>query len=192
MKYEDYIESELLQVVQKKAKGHESAFNELYERHSYKLYNHCRFISFSESDAEEIFQQVWVKFHESCLKKTNIRNIKSYLFQTANNIYKNRIRDQKSTVSLNEDGILIADIEFYTDLQTSLEQTELFELVKLNVNRMPEKYRTVFIMNKFEGIPCPDIAEILNISTENAKKRLVRANTKLMKLLEPYIEEFSD
>jgi RNA polymerase sigma-70 factor (ECF subfamily) len=179
-------------MIQKKARGYENAFNELYERYSFKLFNHCRFITFSEVDAEEVFQQTWMKFLEAAIDEKGMKNIKAYLIQTSNNIFKNLIRDKRSTISLNEAGILIADKEFYADLQTSLEQTDLYEIIKHNVNQLDEKYRTAFIMNKFEGFSCQEIADTLGISYDNAKKRLKRANDQLMHLLEPYIKEFSD
>ena len=191
-RYDKYKDSELLKIVQRKANGYENAFNELYDRYSIKLYNHCRFISFSDTDAEEIFQQTWVKFYEATIEYRAIKNIQGYIYHTSNNIYKNYIRDKKSTVSLNEEGILIADTEFFADLQKSLEQTELYDLIKQTVNDLEDKYRIVYIMNKFEGFSCQEIAETLEISYENAKKRLKRANDKLMRLLEPYINELSD
>lgn len=54
------------------------------------------------------------------------------------------------------------------------------------VNKLDEKYREVVMLYYYQGFKIPDIADVLEISTDNVKQRLSRARKELKGYLEDY------
>ena len=61
---------------------------------------------------------------------------------------------------------------------------EMNDCIREQVNKLPEKYRTVMILSSLEELELQDIAAILGITKDAAKVRLHRARAMLKKILE--------
>ena len=48
------------------------------------------------------------------------------------------------------------------------------EIVRIVLDKLPEKYRAVLLLHDYQGFKCHEIGGILNISLDAAKKRLAR------------------
>ena len=87
-----------------------------------------------------------------------------------NNLRKNR-RSKESEVDLEVvDGIATRDRAADPDLKTSLKQA---------IDRLPDGYRTVFVMHDVEGYTHEEIATSLGIQEGTSKAQLSRARAKL-------------
>ena len=60
---------------------------------------------------------------------------------------------------------------------------EVKRLLEEEVDALPDNYRAVFVLRNVEEMSAADVAEILNITPENVKTRLHRANALLRKRL---------
>ena len=60
---------------------------------------------------------------------------------------------------------------------------EMSECINEYIDNLPPDYKTVIVLSELEGLPNKEIAEILDISIDNAKIRLHRARTKLKAVL---------
>ena len=61
---------------------------------------------------------------------------------------------------------------------------ETWQRVEEAVRNLPPQYRIILLLRDFEGLSTDEVAEILDISTSNAKVRLHRARLALRKLIE--------
>ena len=64
-------------------------------------------------------------------------------------------------------------------------------LIERAIDRLPETYRTVFILADVEGLPNAAIAESLGLSLPAIKSRLHRARLLMREALSPHFEEIA-
>jgi RNA polymerase sigma-70 factor (ECF subfamily) len=70
------------------------------------------------------------------------------------------------------------------DIQKELEQRQMGECVKDQINLLPESMRTVLLLFDIMEFSHQEIADILGITVKNVKVRLHRARKKLKPILE--------
>jgi RNA polymerase sigma factor (sigma-70 family) len=70
-----------------------------------------------------------------------------------------------------------------------LANKELSSVLENAVNRLPEKYRLVFVLREIEGMSVRQTSETLSIEESNVKARLSRAKTMLRESLEGFMKE---
>jgi RNA polymerase sigma-70 factor (ECF subfamily) len=96
---------------------------------------------------------------------------------------KNRKRFASITYDYPDDAGLFRESPI--ELQTketpigTLMNTELHGILEKAVDRLPDKYRTVFLMREIEGMSVAETSESLEISETNVKVRLNRAKEML-------------
>ncbi len=120
-----------------------------------------RYIKNSD-DAEDILQQVFVKFwtHREVLCQTN--NIKAYLYTMSKNMVLNYIRNQNSALQNNYKLVqLTSDID--DELYTRPEKQYLSELLDFAIKKLPPQQRLVISLRR-QGYSNKEIAEMLNLS----------------------------
>jgi len=74
-------------------------------------------------------------------------------------------------------------------VQDSLERQETRSLVRANIDKLPESYRTVLLLRDVDELDTQETAEALGISTTNVKVRLHRARQALRTLLDPHFRK---
>jgi len=59
------------------------------------------------------------------------------------------------------------------------------EIIRKSISALPEKQRTMLVLNKFEGHSYQEIAEIMDVSVASVESCLHRAKLNLQKRLAP-------
>jgi RNA polymerase sigma-70 factor (ECF subfamily) len=160
----------------------ERAFKELYRRYAPRIHAYCYKILDDKEDAEDVFQETFVKFYLGAQQHREMTNLGGYLFRIARNLSLNRIRDRSPAESLE-------GIEIQAQADRSLEDGELLDLISHAVEMLDLEYREAFILREYENMPYDQIAELVGASVSNVKTRVFRARQKIRKLLEPNIQE---
>lgn len=153
-----------------KINEYNQAVNELSDR----LY---RFVLKSIRDthkAEDIVQDSFEKLWKN-VENVNAEKVKSYLFTTAYHTMIDKIRKEKRSsfsedLSLKEQG----HENNYSDLK---------EILKEAVNRLPEIQRMVILLRDYEGYSYKEIAELTNLSESQVKVYIYRARVFLKKYI---------
>lgn len=130
--------------------------------------------------AEDIAQNAFVKLWENCgiLKP---EQAKSFLYTTAIRLSLNKIK-HKQVVNHFE-------LQFQTKSSHKespeflMEVTELKTQLEKAINNLPEKQRTVFLMNRFDNQSYTEIAASLDLSVKAVEKRMHQALLSLRKVL---------
>lgn len=68
-------------------------------------------------------------------------------------------------------------------------QGEQRELIDRAIKRLPEPFRDIYVLADVEGLPNPDIADMLGMSVPAVKSRLHRARQRMRDALAPHFEE---
>lgn len=164
-------------------KQSEQAFTELYNRYSSQVHAYCMRVFNNEEQAEDIFQETFIRFFNSVRADMKDFNVPGFLITIARNLCLNYKRDKKSTVSIDEVDYLV--------YQDNPDNTELLDLINRSLEVLDEQHREAFVMKEYGGLPYNEIAEILNITVVNAKSRVFRAKQKIKNILEPYMKDLS-
>ncbi|TAL67565.1 MAG: RNA polymerase sigma factor [Bacteroidetes bacterium] len=159
------------------------AFEEIYTRHSPRVYAYCRRYLGNREEAEDVFQETFIRFYNSSRQQREMTNLSAYLLKIARNQCLNTIRENKRNARY--------DDEIYVKHEDRDEQDELLNLVKMAIELLPDEYKEIFIMREYNGLKYNDIAEITGISINTVKIKIFRARERIRQILQPYLSEMS-
>jgi len=154
------------------------------------VYGFCRSLTYSKEDADDLFQETFLKAHERLSKAndTNTINVwdnpQSFLFSTALYLWKSwkrkYARRNRIAPVIPLDERAVSDI----DIEDSFVEREDIRLVRQLVDTLPEKYRIQLIMFYTMEWSVSEMAAILAIPTGTVKSRLYKARKLVEKALE--------
>ncbi len=167
-KHDDHSLVQLLQ------KGNVAAFDSLFEIYSPKLFGFALKYFKTETDAEELVQEVFVKVWENRQTLKSELSFKSYLFTIALNQIRKHFN--KKATSLRYLESLQNEPEF-TDNQSINDDNYESVLTQINliIEQMPSRRREIFIKSKLEGKSSKEIAAELNISAGTVDNQVSEA-----------------
>ena len=156
------------------------AFEQLFERYSQKLYRFSFSYLKSETEAEEIVQDVFLKLWENRAKLKNETSFQSYLFTIAFNAirkyFNKRVKDEQFRTNI---------IESLSEENPSIENNPEYEalVTKLNklIDEMPTRRKEIFLKRKKEGKSVRDIANEMFISPKTVENQITEAMNFLKK-----------
>ncbi len=166
-------------------------FNKIHDEYSKKIIQYVTRIV-GPNDAEDIVQDVFHKINRSLGGFQGKSKLSTWIYRIATNTAIDRIRSSPHKHSIEQTPP--DDIDRKEDLNawngqkaTLTDQTvirkEMSECVKEFIDNLPQDYKTVIILSELEGLANQEIADILDISLDNAKVRLHRARAKLKEAL---------
>ncbi|MDE5741364.1 MAG: sigma-70 family RNA polymerase sigma factor [Oscillospiraceae bacterium] len=127
-------------------------------------------------DAEDVFQDVFLKLYNFNGDFSDEEHLKSWLIRVTLNfcklLYRSAWFRKKTELSEN-----IAETE-------NPEENETAEAVIAAVRALPEKYRPLVEMYYYEEMSCKEIARALKMNEATVRTRLKRAREKLKRELE--------
>ena len=97
--------------------------------------------------AQEIFQETFLRFHTSCTRGEVIAYPKAWLCRVATNVAFNARRQQRAVVGIEDDTVVEANAD------RNAERRLLMDRVRDLVADLPERQRTVFALRNFEDGP---------------------------------------
>mgnify|MGYP000932912437 CR=1 FL=1 len=182
--FAEYSDEKLVEAVRAGKPQSDYAFAELYGRYSGVIHTYCRYMTNDREQAEDVFQETFIKFYNSINKDYVACNVGGFLFRIARNLSINLQRDKKQTIPVEEDTIVQEPyLQYHNE--------EMAGLVKTAIDLLDEKYREAFVLREIECLSYDEMAEILEITVSGAKTRVSRAKEKIIELLEPYLKEIS-
>lgn len=178
-----YNESELVKFISQCGAQREAAFKEIYSRFSSRVYLYCQKLTGDSTHADDIFQEVFLKFLNSAECGTQIENVMGYLLRIARNLCLNARRDTKEVpTDLND---LIIPVT-----ERKLESEELEKMIESALELLPSEHKDAFVLQVYEGLSYKEIAELTDVPLTTVRNRVVRAKSKLREILLPYLEDY--
>lgn len=161
-------------LIQRLSKGDEMAFEILFYRYRGKVGSFIKRSIPPQIDLEgtvhEIFLRIWIN-----KEKLDVdRPFGPYLFRIARNLVVDELRKKIELFIYLQDSSFPSDFGInYTDLK--IEEKELQAWFKSILDKLPEKRKDIFMMNRFEDLSYRDIASKLNISENTVDTQIRRA-----------------
>ena len=161
----------------------EAAFTELYQRYSHRIHAYCYRILSNTEDAEDAFQETFLRFHKALKAGSVMTNVSGLIFTIARNLCINLKKKNTRWASDSiEDHTLSSRDDAY-------DKKELLNLIKTSLELINPDYREAFVLREYNGFSYDEIARMLDISVPTAKIRVFRAKDKIRKVLEPYLKD---
>ena len=149
--------------------GDTACYAELVQSHSRPLFNLAFRLTGDRHDAEELVQESFIRAYENLDRY----NVKKPFFPWLYTIALNRIRDRLKTRKpvQGHDGDPASPAPGPSDQVGKQERDALLQQA---VRELPEKLREPLALRFFQELSFGEIAEILEISVNSAKKRVYR------------------
>jgi RNA polymerase sigma-70 factor (ECF subfamily) len=158
--------------VEKLKKGDYNAYTLLMNNYYKNLCGYANLFTKDPSKSEDIVQNVFVKLWVYRKKVDSNIPIKRYLHKSVYNEFIDQYRKNKSVISLEEKHL--STINTIID-DNSFDIEKLMTRVNNEIEKLPEKCKKVFILNKKEGLTHDEIAEYLQISKKTVEGHITRA-----------------
>jgi RNA polymerase sigma-70 factor (ECF subfamily) len=158
----------------------EAVFKTVFESHFKVLRNFLIFKFKNVERAEDTAQNAFVILWENCsiLKP---EQAKSFLFTTAIRLSLNLIKHDKVVLTFEVQSKPSASHQESPEFL--LVESELQKQLEKAINDLPEKQRTVFLMNRLENQSYTEIAALLDLSVKTIEKRMHLALLSLRKVI---------
>lgn len=150
-------------VLIKIAAGDHQAFREVYDFYYQSIYKYALHLLKSESLAEEIIQETFLKIWINRIRLPEILNLESYLVTIARNRSLDILR--QSALRYRKDQTLKNTFEFSTnetEEQIILKDTRL--ILSEAIAQLPPQQKQVYDLCKQQGLKYDEVAKIMNLS----------------------------
>jgi RNA polymerase sigma-70 factor (ECF subfamily) len=175
-------------------RGDTAAFEDLIERHQSLVAGTIARMLGSNSDVEDIAQQVFIRVWKSAGRYVARAKFTTWLLKITRNLVFNELRRSKrhALVPLQTkpgaEEIPLPD-QVARAPDASLLETELQQAIERAIVQLPESQRMALILRRYEEMSYEQIAEILDLSVPAVKSVLFRARTELRERLRGYLEK---
>jgi len=178
--YDDKLLLELL------SKNDETAFTEIYNRFWKKIfviaYNRLKEQETAEDIVHDVFASLWANRN-----KTEINSLENYLATAAKYTVLTKIK-KKANERVYKISVQSPIIEMQAE--TSLHYKRILEIVKTEVEKLPEKCKLIFKYSRDEGMPVKQIAKKLQISPKTVENQLNKALKQLKLVTRSFLSLF--
>ncbi len=186
---EDAEDVRLMRLV---SQGDTSAFEELIERHQALVAGTVTRMLSSNSDVEDIAQQVFIRVWKSARRYVPRAKFTTWLLKITRNLVFNELRRTKRHAHVplqSEPGVEDPPVKDETNLapDASLLELELQRTIEDAILQLPETQRMALVLRRYEQLSYEQIAEVLDLSVPAVKSVLFRARSELRSRLSKYL-----
>ena len=174
--------------------GDEAAFVELVRMYQTRLQRLAESVVSSRSVAEEVVQDTWLAVVRGVERFEGRSTFKTWLFHILLNRARSAAgREHRAPPLADEDlgerfdangAWATPPVPWSEEAEDRLVAQHLAERVRALLPGLPEAQRQVLLLRDIEGVPAPDVCELLGVSDGNQRVLLHRARVHLRRQLD--------
>ncbi|NLK39381.1 MAG: sigma-70 family RNA polymerase sigma factor [Clostridiales bacterium] len=175
-------------------KGDFEAFGELVRMYERFVYNLAFKFSFSEQDAYDISQEVFIKVWRSLSTFRFDCEFSTWLYRITHNtcLDYSRKRTRTAAISMTEcpdsadpdERVELDIVDISAEPSESLLKKERISVVREAISQLMPEHREIIILRDIEDCSYLQISEMLSLDIGTVKSRLSRARVKLKEILQ--------
>ena len=174
-------------IIKRLSEGDQRAYRVVFEHYYPRIWEFVRRIVKSESLAEDITQDIFVKIWERReIFGVEVHSFSKYIYIMSRNAALNALRHNNRTTPLADDST-IKEKQSSSSFEESYYAQEKELIIRLTVCRMPEQRRRIFEMSRYMGMDNQTIATTLNISKKTVENHLTLALKTLRSVLTSWV-----
>nr|MBD3620626.1 sigma-70 family RNA polymerase sigma factor [Sunxiuqinia sp.] len=174
-------------------RGDDKSFSAIYQQHIEAMFSYGYKLSADREIVHDCIQEIFIDLFLK-REKVNVRieNLKSYLFVALRNCIGKKMSKKRRFEPIRS-GEESNDISFQTEysFQDKLIELEISGEIKKKlqtaVNSLPDRQKEIIYLKFEEEMDYSEIADILKISVESARKLLYRSLLSLRKIVDPAV-----
>jgi RNA polymerase sigma-70 factor (ECF subfamily) len=183
------------ELVQRSAKGDESAFEELVRKYQQKVYAIAYGISHSRQDALDISQEVFIKIYKKLKDFRGASSFYTWLYRITTNLSIDFQRRKKKVTKVDFDERIFEEPtpEARTGEETKFDPSRILESKEIHgailkaIEMLPEDQKTTIVLRELENLSYREIAKAMNCSIGTVMSRLHYGRRKLQEMLSPLL-----
>src|SRR5262249_5401148 len=170
-----------IELVHSAKRGEISAFEELVQRYTKRVFCIAHHITRCHEDAEEVTQETFLKAFVHLEDFAEQAQFSTWLTRIAFNAALTNVRSRRVRVVVQEDpkGETGWSLEEVADWRANPEQlysqSQLRALLRQALEKLPQLHSTVFFLRDIQGLSVAETAAVLGVSIPAVKTRLLRA-----------------
>lgn len=166
----------------------EATFDQLFHDYKNRIYGYVLSIAKSESAAEELTQEVFVKIWLSRDLFENVTNLDGYIFTIARHVTLRHLRKAATDATFLRElqGYMRSSEESNSNIEEKLTKSDFDKLMEDAVETLSRQRRKVYELSRKQGLSLDQIATELNLSRNTVKNHLVDALATLRQYLKDH------
>jgi RNA polymerase sigma factor (sigma-70 family) len=157
------------------AKGELDKAAILYERYKKPLLNFFLYQNAPRDDARDLVQQVFLRLLRYKHSYREGASFRTWIYEVARNTLYDFFKKQPKLTDLTE----------IPDRADDEDNEQTYQNVHLALAQLPEQYREVLVLSRFQNMSYEEVGQVLGLSVANVKVRVFRA---IQKLREVYFQ----
>ncbi len=137
-----------------------------------EMYRFAKRFVMSSDEAEDVVQDLMMKFWQKREELEMFGNLKSYVMRSVKNECLNRLKHHEVKMGF-------ADFQIHRSDLYQMETNNLKDQIISFIQQLPEKQKTVIHLKDVEDYDIAEIAEILNMAENAVRINLMRARQKV-------------
>jgi len=170
--------------------------NILINKYKTQIYNLCFKLTLNRSDADDLFQDTWIKVGKS-LQRADQKYFKQWLFRLCINCYIDNYRKEKRRKDVfynlydsnEKKDYVLENTNYSLSAEEEYECKKDYQKIIEHINMLPEKLKIPMVLFYFQQMKYTDIAKILKVPEGTVKSRLNAAKQRLKKELNGELNE---
>lgn len=183
-------------LIEQAAQGDGVAFEAIMRRYNQRLFRVARSILHDNVEAEDVVQDAWLSAWRALGKFRAESGISTWLVRIAVNEAFGRLRQANAQVLPLEVAMMSSEPETRAALTESVERSaerlaeraEMRGQLETLIDRLPESFRTVFILRAIEEMSVEDVAQALDVPEATVRTRFFRARRLLQDSLARHVD----
>lgn len=187
-----------LELAQRAVGGCELAWKELYREQHPWVYNHALRLTLNTTEAQDLTQDVFSHLLVKLHLFRGDSQLKTWIYRITLNQYLMETRSRKNTQQRYQPDYRLSSLEAEIDPEegaweetaavgrtdSQLESAALRLTLIRAISKLPEGYRTTFLLHEVYGYAHYEIADMRGCSVGNSKSQLCKARAALRREME--------
>lgn len=172
------------QLIEDVRQGDRSSYSELVRRHQKGLLRlSMRFMKDLDL-SQDIVQEAFIKAYEKLNLFEGRSTFKSWLFQIAVNVARNKLRENRYHFTDIDD----VEIGVPSTIEATMVNNAVGDILQKEVDKLPFKQKTALVLRVYEDLSFAEIAEIMQCPYDTAKANYRHALLKLKEVFNTRVE----
>ncbi len=175
----------------------ERAYRLLVSAYGQKVYNTCLRMTFHETDAQDLTQEVFTAIYLSIDSYKGDSTLSTWIYSITTNKAKEfiryKLRDKRNAAQTSSLDWIRSNSGFDVSHENTPEeefiQYERVQLLFAAIEELADNQRIAYTLNKLDGLSYGEVAEVMGLSLQSVESLLFRAKQNLKKILEKKLED---
>ena len=172
-----------MMLIQAYIAGDMKAFETLYNRYRKQLFGYlCNLLSGNSREAEEIFEETWIKVVDKLPTYKDQGKFSAWLFRVARNVFIDAMRKKQRSAQPFEGEEMPELPDWNNRPEKDMETEDTLRIIREAISELPREQREVFLLRQ-QSLSFKEISEIQACSINTVLGRMHYAVRSLKKFI---------